>query len=239
MIPELFEFLLVSTDYDLLKAVTAALKQMNGRLSCATSVEAAGEYIRRRKLDGIVVDLRVPDAKAFVHQVRDGHSNRFAAVFAIVESLADVAGALAMGANYVIQRPIEAARVVASFEAAKDAMARERRRYFRHEIVLPVVLVTPDGECRGTMTNVSEGGMAIRAPRPLAARSVIEFRFEVPSVAPAPIRGKGEIAWTSTDCGIGIRFHSFHGGSERHLQNWLQARENLPREAGQGTPGAS
>ncbi len=227
MIPDTLDFLLLSTDYDLLKAITAGLKQLNGRLNCATSVESGGDYVCRRKLDGIAVALRVPEALEFIRTVRDGHSNRLAAIFAVVEGPADVAKVIAAGANHAIQRPITAERVLAGLDSAKEAMARERRRYFRHEIVLPVVLNTPEGEHKVTMTNVSEGGMAIRASRPLPTRSLIEFRFEVPSIAPAPIRGKGEIAWTSTEGGIGVRFHSFHGGSERHLQNWLQTRENL------------
>jgi hypothetical protein len=106
-------------------------------------------------------------------------------------------------------------------------MARERRRYFRHEVDLPVRLTAGGGEHKAAVTNLSEGGMAVRGGTKLPPNSVLEFSFELPSTPGVPIRGKGEVAWASEGA-MGVRFHVFLGGSERQLLNWLQAREMLP-----------
>lgn len=227
MTPASFDFLLVSSDYDLLKAITIAVKQIGGKLNVVTSAATAKDYVKRRKLDGIVLDLAVPGAIDLIGAVRDGHSNRFAAIFSAVASATEAAAAISAGANHALQRPVTTERVLAAFEAARGAMARERRRYFRHEVAVPVKLGAAGGEHKAMVTNLSEGGMAVRGGAKLPPNSVVEFSFELPSTPGVPIRGKGEVAWASEGA-MGVRFHAFLGGSERQLTNWLQAREMLP-----------
>lgn len=228
MTPVTFDFLLVSSDYDLLKAVTAAVKQLDGKLNVVTSAATARDYVKRRKLDGIVLDLSVPGAMDVIAEIRDGHSNRFATIFTAVANSTESAAAISAGANHAVQRPVTTERASAAFEAARGTMTRERRRYFRHEVDFAVKLATAGvAEHKATVTNLSEGGMAVRGGRKLPPSSMIEFSFELPSTPGVPIRGKGEVAWANEGA-LGIRFHVFLGGGERQLLNWLQAREMLP-----------
>jgi hypothetical protein len=44
-------------------------------------------------------------------------------------------------------------------------MEREHRRYFRHPVNLPVLLKHANGDQRARMTNLSEGGIAVRTTK--------------------------------------------------------------------------
>lgn len=225
--PATFDFLLVSTDHDVLRSVNVAAKHMEARLNCATSAQTAKDYLSRRKLDGVVVDLQVDGALALIEAIREGSSNRNAIVFACTSVPDEATKAISAGANHILSRPLTADGVARIFEGARSSMARERRRYFRHMLSAPVELIGAGGECRANITNVSEGGMAVRGAQKLTASLLIEFQFALPAIGDTEIRGKGEVAWSSAEGNLGIRFHQFHGGSERYLRNWIEARENL------------
>ena len=92
------EFLLISNNYETLTAVAGGLRQIGASFDFAPTSEAGREYIGRRKLDGIIVDLDVPGAEDLILSVRQGISNRSVVVFACLPSgnkspVAVVAGA--------------------------------------------------------------------------------------------------------------------------------------------------
>src|ERR1700724_1732838 len=132
------DFLVVCDDYPALRAITKAVRDFNSKLSCAPSPVSAQEYIARRKLDGIIVDLRVPGALELIEAVRRGNSNKFSAVFACVTSAHEVTRALSAGANFVVHHPFTAEKVGQVFQSAASMMASEKRRYFRYPLVAQV-----------------------------------------------------------------------------------------------------
>src|SRR5579864_2246559 len=54
------EFLVVCNDSLLFSTVTEAIRAVRGRLNCAPSLVSARDYIARRKIDGIVIDMALP-----------------------------------------------------------------------------------------------------------------------------------------------------------------------------------
>jgi hypothetical protein len=108
---------------------------------------------------------------------------------------------------------------------AKDLLVRERRRYFRHPVNLPVVLKEGEFEQRARMTNLSEGGMAVHTVKPLRHSIAVDFSFDLPMGV--SIKGKGRVAWVSTEGMAGIVAESFDGKGKEHLEGWLVAREQL------------
>jgi len=60
-------------------------------------------------------------------------------------------------------------------------MVRERRRYYRHPVDMPLrISFPPVQELTATVTNVSEGGMAIRIIGKLPKEGPAQFRFTLP-----------------------------------------------------------
>ena len=219
------EFLLVSNDYATLTAVSGGVKKYGARFTVVPTAEAARDYIDRRKIDGVFVDLEIPGALDLIHIVRKGTSNSRAVIIACVSSPKESTAALNAGANFLLRKPVNVEGVALHLTIAKDILLRERRRYFRHPVNLPVILKDAQGERHAKITNLSEGGMAVRTAQPLKYSSVIDFSFDFP--LGGSLSGKGQVAWTNTEGLAGIFFQSFDDNRRSHLEAWLMAREQL------------
>jgi CheY-like chemotaxis protein len=223
------EFLLVSNDYATLTAVSGGVKKYGAKLGLVPTAEAARDYLERKRTDGVFVDMQVSGTLGLIEAVRKGTSNGKAAIFAVVQNTGETTAALNAGANFVLRTPLSVEGVALHITIAKDIMLRERRRFFRHMVNLPVMLKDGEGEQRGRIINLSEGGMAVRAVRGLKQWTVIEFALEL--ALGVDLSGKGQVAWTSSEGMAGILFQALHGMGRGYLGSWLTGREQLSRKS--------
>ncbi|HKV60716.1 MAG TPA: PilZ domain-containing protein [Candidatus Acidoferrum sp.] len=219
------EFLLVSNDYATLTAVSGGVKKYEAKLALVPNAEAAKELLGRRKIDAVFVDLEVDGALLLIEAVRKGASSARAAIFACVKTPADTTQALSAGANFALRAPLTIEGVALHITIAKEILLRERRRYFRHPVNLTVMLKEGSEEQQARMTNLSEGGMALRSLRPLKHGTTVEFWFEF--TFGEEVSGRGQVAWTSTEGMAGILFQTIHGMGRGYLGMWLTAQEQL------------
>src|SRR5882757_2010618 len=56
------EFLVVGNHANAFRILTEVIRDVQGRLNCASSAGAAMDYLARRKADGIVIDMGIPGA---------------------------------------------------------------------------------------------------------------------------------------------------------------------------------
>ena len=106
---------------------------------------------------------------------------------------------------------------------------RERRRYFRYPISIPVfILRRTMPEVRCNTVNISEGGMALSTFVPLSAGEDVQVQFTLPDHK-APFLAESKICWLKTGH-LGVRFVSFSQGHKSELQGWLSRKleETLP-----------
>jgi hypothetical protein len=223
------EFLLVSNDYATLTAVSGGMKKYGAKFSLVPTAEAARDYLERKKIDGVFVDMQVSGTLELIEAIRKGSSNGKVAIFACVHNSRETTATLNAGANFVLRTPLSAGGVALHITIAKDIMLRERRRYFRHSVNIPVTLKDEGGEQRGRVINLSEGGMAVRAMRGLKQWTVIEFAMEL--ALGMDISGKGQVAWTSSEGMAGILFQTLHGMGRGYLGAWLGGREQLSHKS--------
>lgn len=216
------EFLVVSDDRALVETVSAAIASVQGEFSCA-SAAAARELIARRRVDGIVVDMSLAGALEILAQVRASSANRSAVVFACLSSAPETQPAVQAGANFVLRPPLSKDKVAHVFAAAVPMMVAEKRQSFRYPLMVSVELKIRDREVESTMSNLSEGGMAIWSLFYQAPGTTIHFAFELPFGG--LVRGHGNVAWSSGDGLAGVRFHALPDEAARHLSAWLQRRD--------------
>ncbi len=221
--PEL-EFLVVCRDDTVFQTVVDAIHQVQGRLKCSPSAATARDYVSWRKVDGIFVDMNVPGALELIRRVRGATPNRGSAVFVCTASSADTQLAIGAGANYVLHRPMLPARIARVFSAAIDRMVAEKRRHLRYPLMVPVELTMNERQVESTMSNLSEGGMAIWSLYYHAPGSAIQFAFEIPFGG--LVRGDGEVAWTNADGLAGIRFRALSDEARAHLSAWVARRNS-------------
>ncbi len=219
------EFVLLSNDYATTKAVSGGVKKHGAKFILVPTAGTARDCLNRRKIDGVFVDLEVPRALEVIEGIRKGASNNKAVIFACVADAQENTRALNAGANFLLRKPLNVDSIAVHITIAKELMTRERRRYFRHAVNLPAVLKDGEVEQHARMTNLSEGGMAVRSAGELRHSSVIDFEFDLPQGA--NVRGKGQVAWMSTEGMAGIILQIFHGKGREHLETWLTTQEQL------------
>lgn len=223
--PLQLQFALVSSDYAAVTAISRGVKKYGAKSSLSPGAQPARDSLRRRKVDGVFVDMEAPGALELIMDIRKGTSNSKSVVFACVQSSKESTVTLSAGANFLLLKPLTAESVALHITIAKEMMEREHRRYFRHPVNLPVLLRDAGGDQRARMVNLSEGGLAIRATRALKHSTMVDFEFELPFGA--PVSGRGQIAWTNQEGMAGILVHSFQSKGREQLEAWLSSREQL------------
>jgi CheY-like chemotaxis protein len=224
--PSGLEFLVVGNDTTVFKAVSTAVRKVNGRLNCAPSVSTASTYLSRRKVDGIILDMDTPGALELLQTIRSGGSNKGSVVFACMGVGPESQGVIRAGANFALHRPLVADKVANIFNVATGMMAAEKRRYYRHPLMVPVDLKSNGKELESTMCNLSEGGMAIWSLHYHSRGSKVEFSFELP--AGGRIKGSGEVTWNGPDGLAGIRFNIMPDEVYSLLSRWVGHRYTKP-----------
>ena len=220
------EFLVVSEEKALVQTVASAVASVQGQLNCAPAMATARDFIARRRVDGIVVDMRLAGALEILGQVRVSSANRSAVVFACLGSDPEVQAAqpsILAGANFVLRQPLVKEKVIRVFAAAVPMMMAEKRQSFRYPLMVPVELSIRGREAESTMSNLSEGGMAIWSLFYHAPGTAIEFAFQLPFGG--LVRGDGAVAWSNGDGLAGIKFQPLSEQACHHLSAWLQRRD--------------
>jgi len=233
-IPIELEFVLVSSDYATVNAVSKGVDKYGGKFVLVPAAEEARQYLNRRKTDGVFVDLEVPGALALIESISKGTSNSKVVIFACGPTSKEYTRTLNAGANFLLRKPVHLDSVALHITIAQELLTRERRRYFRHPVNLAVLLKEGDLEQRARMTNLSEGGMAVRTVKPLRHGGVVDFWFAFP-LGPN-IKGKGQVAWINSEGMAGIALEAFDGKGKEHLEGWLLAQELLGSKSGAPEP---
>lgn len=219
------EFVLVSSDYTTMQAVSKAVKKFGSKFVLVPTAHEARDCLNRRKIDGLFVDMEVPGALGLIESTRKGASNNKAVIFACLVNAKESTEILAVGANFLLRKPVTEDGVAMHITISKELLSRERRRYFRHAVNLAVTLKEGVAEQQARIANLSGGGMAVHTVRPLKQGAVLDFAFELSMGA--RISARGLVAWVNSEGMAGIILQTVRGKGGELLENWLISREQL------------
>ncbi len=221
--------LLLTQDSSLLTAIRAKFGELGIEIVMRKDAALAVEISKRRHLGGFVIDCDdVPGGKEALRKIPTSPANKRSVMVAVVNGRTTVSEALEMGANFVLSKPLQDGRLRALLDMALPKMEREHRRYFRHEIDLPVELRSYTGQCfPAKMLNVSEGGFAIHISAPLA-EGTLSVQFDLPSIVPEACKGRAVVVWAS-DTVAGLRFLYIEPKCRTDFQAWLTSLEAQSR----------
>jgi CheY-like chemotaxis protein len=182
-----------------------------------------------RKFDAVIVDLQLGEQCGLIlDEVHLSPSNRTALTFAISGSDAE-GTAFRKRSEFVFERPLSTASIRDTLKPAYGLILRERRRYFRCAISIPVTILRRNmPEVRCYSVNISEGGMAVSAIVPLIAGEDAQVQFTLPDHK-VPFLAESKICWLKSGR-IGVRFVSLSQEHKSELQGWLSQKleETLP-----------
>ena len=191
----------------------------------------SSELIAKQKYDAVIIDCDdMENGIGILKTLRQSQSNVKSVAFAVVNGKTTTQEAFQSGANFVLQKPVTPLHAARCFNAALNFMVRERRRYYRQPVDMPLRISLPNSQdVTGAATNVSEGGMAIRVHGKLLKDAQAKFSFTLPGTNTS-LELKGQVAWGDDGGQAGIRFVEVPQSSQYQLEKWLTDRlqEEIP-----------
>ncbi len=216
----LLQSMVLSRDTDKVAVLMRAFSRLDIDVVVCSEPGSAIALLDRKKFEAVVIDFSVPGADALLKDIRRHFENK-TMIAAILGGEASVSEAFNMGAKFVLYEPITLERALQGLRAVKSLMYPQRRQQLRKPAYAPVCLkFTAGREIKAVVTNVSEGGIAVRLSEPATVRQAVRARFNLPGIQKA-IDVQGQIAWADKSGRAGIRF--LHISSELHsqLKQWL------------------
>jgi CheY-like chemotaxis protein len=216
--------LLVSDDVETIQQFKNPLQQLSISSDVCRDGPAAISLLKCRKFDAVIVDFQLGQESGMVlDELRLSASNRTTVTLAISGDEAAITAACRKKVGFVIERPLSPLSVRGALKAAYGLILRERRRYFRCPISIPVVILRPDvAEVRCDSVNISQGGMALSTFVPLKPGEKLQVRFTLPGHK-APLSVESAVCWWKTGH-IGVRFICLSPLSTSVLQDWLSGK---------------
>ena len=221
----ILDSLLVSRDMDVVRVLRATLEKLAINVEVTPAARAGGESLSKSKFDAVIVDCDdVQGGIDVLRGLRATASNKSSVSFAILNGKTTTQQAFEYGANFVLQKPLTSSTTLRCFNTAMSFMVRERRRYFRCPLEIPVILTLPEGQDVKTVTsNLSEGGMAVKLPNAKPNTLLSKVHFMLPGTHSA-MEPKGEIVWSDRRGQAGIRFVDLPENCQLQLETWLMRR---------------
>ena len=203
--------------------VVKVLRRVLGDLEIAVEPHDDGDAVVRKltrsRYEAVIIDWADPKASDILKSVRSAPCNKRAIAVAMVDSQTALRNAFALGAHFVLYKPISYERARASFRAARALMRRERRRNTRVPVQIEVMLLTDDGKKQSAKsTDLGEGGVAVNIAR--RPPSPLHLRFTVPGTE-FKVECKGEVAWENAGQQAGIRFRDLSMEAHSELKAWI------------------
>jgi CheY-like chemotaxis protein len=225
--------LLISRDTTVVQVLRPTLEKLSITVELCSAARPGTEILGASKFDAVIVDCDdLQGGVEILQNLRRTRSNRNSVAFAILNGKTTTRQAFEMGANFVLQKPISPLNATRCFDAALTFMDRERRRYFRHSVEVPVLIHFSHGtELKTITSNLSEGGMAVRFPGEMPKDMISKIQFTLPNTHTS-LELKAEVAWADKAGRAGLRFLDVPQSSQHQLESCLTRLlqdENLPK----------
>ena len=222
--------LLVSADPVTIQQFSLALRELSISPDACQDAASAALLLKRRKFDAVIVDLQLGEESGHIlDEARLSPSNRTAVTFGIGDNDAEVTSALRKKSQFVFERPLSAQSIHKTLKPAYGLILRERRRYFRYSVSIPVIIRSESmQEVWCNSVNISGGGMAFSTQVPLLPGESVRVQFTLPDHT-VPFFAESTICWSKAGL-LGVRFESISDEQKSELQVWLSQKleETLP-----------
>ena len=211
--------LVVSKDTLACQLIIDALRPLAIRPEICEEVFAAARLLDKQKFEAVVVDLLLGEGAMLVmEQLRFSRSNRTAVTFAIAAGGKAKTPGIRLDSTFVLPRPLSAESINQILRAAYGLVVRERRRYFRCPLAVPIFVRAhqPEEEFLCQTINISEGGVAISTrtmPDPALATAV---RFSLPGRS-SQLFSETRVRWSGQEGLVGLEFLSLAAAQKSEL----------------------
>jgi CheY-like chemotaxis protein len=212
----------VGSDPAVIDSIILCLEQLGIVGVVYAQAASAIEALARQKVDAFFVDGDLDPELSVLKGMRSSPSSRGAVAFAIVPKQKSVSEASRV-ADFVMDKPLAPLSLNRAVRAAYGIMLKERRRYFRHVLRIPVEVT--DATYRkfvGHTINLSQTGMAMECAAPLAAGETVQLDFHGPDTG-NKLNCKSQIIWTAEQGKAGLTFTQMKSSDKERLTDWIES----------------
>ena len=217
--------LVVSPDLDAAALLRLILSELGIATEHVVTVKQGLERLETQRFEVFVLDYHSDlDSQEFLTRLRQSSKNRASLLIAVVDSDFNSRPLFALGANFILYRPLSSERTRTSLRAARGLIRRERRRAQRIRVTSTVHVAYPGApELDASLQDLSAEGTSLTTPDPLPPGCKVYFEFSLPGQEQL-VRLSGEVAWQDANGRSGIRFLDVPQASRRLMQTWLQQK---------------
>jgi hypothetical protein len=210
--------MVVSRDW----AEVSVLECILGGLHIGVDIEPeparARAKLAKSKIDALIVDCDLDGTSSFLRELGTGMN---AVPLVIVSGSNGHTPTQHTVATFVFKKPISVEQAVRTLSAARNMILDGRLRYNRHALDLPISLAYgARKKVEAHLMNLSQGGVGIRLPHPVAFPGPVRVSFQLPN-SKTQMKLQGEIAWIDKLGNAGIRFLEMNSELKRNLKLWL------------------
>lgn len=226
------EALFVCSQEESARCLLPVLAELGAKVERHHDAMAALTRLWAWRYDAVIVDCEGGGDEAEVlREVREVGQNRNAVTIAIIGENEDPDDAYALGAHFVLQKPLTSFKVQRMLKVAHALITQERRRYARHDCDGPVTVLEGGRERSGGLVNLSAGGAAIQmaTSTPVESAIAIGLSFRLPGMAHT-ITPRGEIVYQKGGR-LGVRFTEVNQVDRVRLDRWLQQQNAIAEKS--------
>ncbi len=215
--------LVLCSDDKIVRVLRRVLSDLEIGVALCTDADSAVRKLTRGRFEAVVVDCNDEDMAAqALKSVRFAPCNKRSIAVAMIDGQKAVRSAFALGAHFVLYKPISAERARTSFRAARALMKCERRRNTRVPVQIPVALISEKGagHRKAVTSDISQGGMSLKLSRRAKESEPMRVKFTLPG-SDDNFECAAELAWDSGGAQAGIRFVNLPSEQRDRLKAWL------------------
>ncbi|HVO59283.1 MAG TPA: PilZ domain-containing protein, partial [Terriglobales bacterium] len=215
------ESVIVSRDWQEVSVLECILNSLQIGVTVHQDVASAREKLSKAKIDALILDRDLGGTESVLARLPVNGSSTPCILMSRSAEQHDLP---ASGATFFFEKPISVEQAVKTLSAARNVMITGRVRYHRHELHVPVdIRCGKQRRMTAELTNLSYGGLGIRAAHSLASHGPVTVRFKVPGLNRV-IAAEGELAWADNRGHAGIRFVQVPAHLQQSVQHWLSRR---------------
>jgi len=229
----MLQALLVSKDDQTAETLIHVLAQLGVAVVRSSAADAAVARLGEASFDQVIVDFEDPETASLMLEScrRMSGPNRNPVTVALLTEARQIRAILGSGAHFVLTKPVSPERALSTLSTAIAILKRERRQAPRVAVQAPVSLrLDQNSSVEGILLDLSIGGMDVLAAKPVASSSLAVVFFELPDGD--RIEANAEVAWSSANGQMGLRFLDMDSKMREQLGEWLKAKSagSLPEE---------
>ena len=221
--------LLVSRDDSCIHLLQAAFDQLGIEQSASHNPAQAMGLLVEGNYSAVILDFDLPGAAQIARMLSIASPTRRPVVFGLASSATPAADVCQTGMNFVLYKPFSLDQALRPLRAWQ-IFAGDRRQTPRHKMEAIVYLQLGVAAMPALVLDMSESGLALRAPEPLPPLQNLPLRFVLPGTTNI-VEAIGEVIWADDLGRVGMVFAELPPASRSRLKAWVAGCSVKPKDA--------